>query len=83
MVEAPNSSAELQIAPHCEDCPLNSFPKAAITQRSGFIPDPQVQALGPDSISSAHVLPSLSCRSADVSRLGLPPPLKRLPSLRI
>jgi hypothetical protein len=83
--EAPDSSTELQPAPNCEDCPLNSFPKAAISQRLGFSLDPQAQALAPNSISSDHVvtITKASFLAANVSRLGLDPPLKRLPSLRI
>jgi len=82
--ESSDSSAKLQAAPNCEDCPLNSFPKA-IAHRLGFNLDLQAQALVPYSIpaNQSMAITDLGFVTANFSQLALDPPIKRLPSLRI
>jgi hypothetical protein len=75
------SSAEIQPASTCEDCPFNLFPKASRSQRLTLILDAQAPVEDPNSlisssISSVSLLPLVLDPTVD-------PPLKRLPSLRI
>jgi hypothetical protein len=76
------SSAEIQPANTCEDCPLNSFPKAAGSQRLALQSDAQVQVVIPNS-SSLSLIPKFSLFAPSVLDPPIDPPLKRLPSLRI
>jgi hypothetical protein len=77
------SSAELQPAKICEDCPLNSFPQAAGSHRLRLQFDAQVQVVVPNSTSLSLIRPELSLLAASVLNPTVNPPLKRLPSLRI
>jgi hypothetical protein len=73
-------SAQVQSAATCEDCPLNSFPKAVGAQRLTLHCDAQVQLVNSSSSSLGLVIREASSFAPSVLE---PTPLKRLPSLRI
>lgn len=77
-------STEVKDASDCEDCPLSSFQKATIPERSTFYVDLQTPLVVGSLISS---LDSLVDHVALVPHYGQPQfadlPLKRLPLLRI
>lgn len=77
------SSAELQPAKSCEDCPVNSFPKAAGSHRLRLQFDAQVQVVILNSTSLSLVRPKLSVFVPSVLEPTVDPPLKRLTTLRI
>lgn len=77
------SSAELQPAGTCEDCPFNSFPKAAGSHRARLQFDAQVHAVILNSMSLSLVRPKLLFFVPAGLGPTVDPPLKRLPSLRI
>lgn len=77
------STAQVQSAATCEDCPLNSFPKAAGAQRSTLQCDAQAQVVIPNSSSLSLIGPKFSLFAPSVLDPPIDPPLKRLPSLRI
>jgi hypothetical protein len=77
------SSAELQPAGSCEDCPINSFPKAAGPHRSRLQLDAQVQVVIPLLTPFSFIKPRLSLFAPSILGPTVDPPFKRLPSLRI
>lgn len=81
--EATVSTAQVQPAKTCEDCPLNSFPKAAGSQRLTFQSDAQLQSVNADSSSLSLINHEDSSFERLVLEPTMDPPLKRLPSLRI
>jgi len=78
------ASAKLTEAPGCEGCPLSSFPKATVPQRSTFHLDLQTPLVVPSLTFAVDAL-------ADGIAVAVPrsqspfssPPLDRLPLLRI
>ena len=78
------STAGLQADRGCEDCPLNSFPRAALSQRRCHL-DSQAQVSAPNLVCSSESLSTseVCLLPSDLLRPAVDPPLKRLPSLRI
>jgi len=75
---------EIKDASDCKGCPLTSFPKATIPERTIHGSDLQTPAVPPSLILSvASLADGVTLVSRQRQRSSADPPLKRLPELRI